>query len=110
MIEIPLENKPCKSFSVVTDIGTLRLRTYWNTMASMWYMDYIGQDGANLLSGIALTTGSNNLIKGTGLVELDGCAIFMVDTSGAGNRTFDGFGTYARMFMTLPGETEINPY
>jgi hypothetical protein len=109
MIEIPLENLPCKSFSVITDIGTVRLRTYWNGLASMWYMDVLGQDGNNLLSGIAMTTGVNNLIAGCGITDFDGCAIFMVDTSGAGNRTFDGLGSSARMFMTMPGET-IRPY
>jgi hypothetical protein len=105
MIEIPVENKPCKSFSVMTPIGVLRLRTYWNGMASMWYMDLLDKEGNGLVSGIALATGTNNLISGTGIPELEGCAMFVVDTSGNGNKTFDGFGDTTKLFMTFAGET-----
>ena len=110
MIEIPTDNNPSKEFSVNTDIGTLRFRTYWNPLMSMWYLDVIGQDGLDLLSGIALTTGSNNLIRGTNVQELIGCAIFVVDTSGNGNTSYTALGITGRVFMTFPGEVQPLPY
>lgn len=110
MIEIPTDTSPSKEFSTNTDIGTLRFRTYWNSFMPMWYLDIVGQDGNDLLSGIALTTGTNNLIKGTNVQELDGCAIFVVDTGDKGNTTYGGLGTSVRVFMTFPGEEAILPY
>jgi hypothetical protein len=110
MIQLPIDNYPCMSFSVTTDVGVLQFRTYWDSLLSVWRMDIIGSDGTDLLDGIALTTGSNNLIAGTGIPLLDGCALFVVDTSGSGNRTFDGFGRTAFVFMTFPTDTPVLPY
>jgi len=109
MIKLPVDNTPCKSFSVNTDVGVFRFRTYWNNLLSTWFIDIIGTDNQNVVSGIALLTGINNLVAGTGLDELKGCAMVVVDSSGNGNRTFDGFGKDALVYMTTGGEV-YEPY
>lgn len=109
MIELPVDNTPCKSFSVNTSAGVFRLRTYWNNLISMWSLDFIGTSDEVLIGGISLVTGVNNLIKGTGLDLFEGIALFVIDTSGNGNRTFDGFGVDAKVYMTLSGEVYL-PY
>ena len=110
MIQLPIDNYPCMSFSVNTDVGVLRFRTYWDSLLSMWYLDIIGADGSPLLNGIALLTGSNNLIVGSGVPVLDDCALFVVDSSGNGNRTFNGMGDAASVWMTFPNDQTLNPY
>lgn len=109
MIEVPVDNTPCKSFSFTTSDGAFRFRTYWNNLASTWFLDIIDTDDSVMLAGIALVTGVNNLLKGTGLDLFEGKALFVIDSSGNGNKTFDGFGTDAKLYMTLTGETYL-PY
>jgi hypothetical protein len=110
MVIIPIEAIPCKSFSFNTDVGQFHFRTYWSDFNSAWYLDLLGDEDVPLLAGIALMTGTNNLLAGTGIAQLDGCQLFMFDESGKGNRTFDGFGTTAKMYMTFPADGEVLPY
>lgn len=109
MIEVPVDNTPCKSFSFGTPEGAFRFRTYWSNLASTWFLDVINSDDSVLLAGIALVTGCNNLLQGTGLDLFKGKALFVIDASGNGNRTFDGFGTDAKLYMTMTGEVYL-PY
>lgn len=109
MIEVPVDNTPCRSFSFGTPEGVFRFRTYWNNILETWFLDIIGLDDVPILQGIALVTGCNNLIKGTGIDELEGKALVVVDSSGNGNRTFSGLGDTAKLYMTMTGE-EYLPY
>lgn len=109
MTEVPVDNTPCKSFSFVTPEGAFRFRTYWNNLASTWFLDVIDQDDTTIISGIALVTGCNNLLQGTGLDLFEGKALFVIDYSGNGNRTYEGFGTDAKVYMTMTGEVFL-PY
>lgn len=98
--KLPFDNNSCSNFTVTIGNTLFNFRSYWSGgVTNRWLCDIRDGNRNELLTGIALVTGTNDLIKGCGIDILAPYRLFVVDSSGSGNRTSGGFGSTAIVYM-----------
>lgn len=95
---LPITNYPDSTFTFNTATGILKMRTYWSgDISSRWMCDIYDANGNSLINGIALMTGCDNLLQGTGLDVLDPYRMVVYSLTGKENNTISGFGTDCKL-------------
>lgn len=91
---LPITSYPDSTFNFSTLDGVLKIRTYWSgSIESRWMCDINDSNGLPVITGIALVTGCDNLLIGTGKDLLDSYRMVVYSPKGKENNTIDGFGT-----------------
>lgn len=103
---LPISNFPDSTFNFNVPNGVLKFRTYWSgDIGSKWMCDISDANGDAIVNGIALVTGCDNLIKGTGIDLLEPYRMVVYSPNGLENNTIDGFGT--KCFVLWMEKTEV---
>ena len=102
---IPTSNKGTTNFNVVLNNTPFNMRTYWQPIASMWYLDFLQSDTTPIAMGLALVPNINILRYSREITNTIG-ELRVVDLSGDGNAKEDSLGNTANLFYFSPGQFE----
>jgi len=103
---IPVNSNPCRQINVPTPAGIFFFRTYWlGDVSKVWKMDILNGDSVAIASGMSLTHGVDNLVKGLGYTPLDGYRLRMVPVGVFKGTDYNTLGFSEKLVMFLPTET-----
>lgn len=100
---IPTSNKGTTNFNVVLNNTPFNMRTYWQPIANMWYLDFLQSDNTPIAMGLALVPSINILRFSRGITNTIG-ELRVVDISGEGNAEENSLGNTALLFYFTPGQ------
>lgn len=104
---IPLNSEGDRVIYVSIANATLVLRTYWTTgQTPTWTMDISDFDGINLINGINLVTGAENVLKGQGDI-LNGWQMYLYQTA-ADYTSSNALGNTLFCWIYSPGEEHFS--
>lgn len=106
MITLPVNSSGARLFSVNTGTDIFAFRTYYTAGETpLWLMDIYDGDGVELLTGLALVPGSDNLLKGHG-DKLEGCQLYVLLLENE-QGDMDALGKYLQLIWYNPGEENL---
>lgn len=102
---IQLNSSSNGNYNVNLNGNTYFLRTYWNTYADRWFLDFLDVNNTPIIMGCAIVN-RKNLFNNNKELSLDIGEIWSFDLTGGDCETRDGLGTTTVLVYFKPGEIE----
>lgn len=107
MLLLPVDSTGARVITVNTGYDILSFRTYYMAGEEpLWLCDIYDAAGNELITGLALVPGSDNILKGQG-DKLEKYQLYVLLTDNQPG-DLDALGKYLQLILYLPGEVNDN--
>ena len=106
MITLPVTSDGARTFTLNTGMDIFTFRTYYSVgQENYWLLDVFNENGDNLITGLALVPGSDNLLKGQG-DAMEGYQLYaLLLDNNAGD--LNALGNGLQLIFYFPGEENL---